>query len=644
MQSLKNSMRWDEEVFGREYDLDIFNIVAVDDFNMGAMENKGLNVFNTKYVLANPQTATDNDYRDIEGVIAHEYFHNWTGNRVTCRDWFQLSLKEGLTVFRDQEFSADMMSRAIQRIGDVRVLRAHQFSEDASPMAHPVRPSSYQEINNFYTVTVYNKGAEVVRMYHTLLGAEGFRRGMDLYFERHDGQAVTTDDFRMAMQDANGFDLGQFQRWYEQAGTPWVRIRRDFDADSDTLRLEVTQQPGRTKEEPNQPFLIPMRLAFFDDSGAPLAMDASGTLEMVLQITDAQQLFEFSGLPCKPLVSVFRGFSAPVLIETDLSSSERLTLMAHDTDEFNQWDAAQQLAIQIMLEMIESGQLRESNELGELLDAFGSLLDNPGVDRFLLAEMLWLPAEKYLGELCQPIDIHAIHQVREFVRQRIAEAHEQRFLRIYHANSDSGEYRITPQAMGRRALKNSCLEYLTLTGKTEHFELAEQQFRAAANMTDQMAALRAVVHYNNDYKKRLFAEFYEQWSATPLVVDKWFSTLASSHADQALRDIIALEQHRAFNLKNPNRARSLIGSLQANAVVFHDVSGKGYEYLADKVLELDAINPQIAARMAHAFLNWKKLIPQLGEKMREQILRIQRNPGLSSDVAELMASCLADAG
>ncbi len=642
IESLKKAMAWDEQVYGLEYDLDLYMVVAVDDFNMGAMENKGLNVFNTKYVLANQQTATDTDYLNIEGVIAHEYFHNWTGNRVTCRDWFQLSLKEGLTVFRDQEFSADMTSRAIQRINDVRVLRSHQFTEDAGPMAHPVRPASYLEINNFYTTTVYNKGAEVVRMYQTLLGKQGFRKGMDLYFQRHDGQAVTTDDFRMAMQDANDFDLTQFQRWYEQSGTPVVHIERIYDAMSKQLTLWVRQDAGATKGEPNLPFHIPMKLALYDHQGNALALNAQGDSELVISITEANQKLVFDDIPEHALVSAFREFSAPVIVKTDLKPDELALLMSFDSDAFNQWDAGQQYATQVMLELIAATEITVTDKLEGLLSAIEALLNNSEIDKPLLAEMLCLPGEKYLAEQSTPIDVHKIHRVREFVKSLIAERFEQQILALYQAMQDSAEYRIDHQSIGRRTLKNVCLGYLTQLQKGEYFELAKAQFESATNMTDQMGALNSMVDYKNDIRDAMFDSFYQQWSDTALVVDKWFSAQASASYPDALNEILSLEQHEAFNLMNPNRARSLIGAFQANNVVFHDTSGQGYQFLADKVMELDSFNPQVASRMAGAFLNWKKLVPELAESMKAQILRIQSKPGLSNDVAELMSSCLAE--
>lgn len=642
LSSLQKAMRWDEETFGLEYDLDLYMVVAVDDFNMGAMENKGLNVFNTQYVLANQHTATDANFLGIEGVIGHEYFHNWTGNRVTCRDWFQLSLKEGLTVFRDQEFSSDMMSRAIQRIDDVRVLRTNQFAEDAGPMAHPIRPRSYLEINNFYTSTVYEKGAEVVRMYQTLLGRDGFRKGLDLYFQRFDGQAVTTDDFRQAMADANDVDLSQFQRWYEQSGTPVVTIQRIYDEHNQSLKLWVKQDPGKTAGETNLPFHIPMKLSLFDQSGNPLNLNQAEDTEIVLEIKLEDGFFEFFNIPEMPLVSAFREFSAPVILHSDLSRQDLARLMTCETDSFNQWDAAQQFACQVMLQMIDADEITLCDELNDLMNAYGSLLDDEHIDKPLLAEMLKLPEESYLAEMCSPVDVHKIHQVREYVKTQLAVRFEQQFLALYEACQDSTNYQITPQAIGKRSLKNTCLGYLILLDKPQYFELAESQYFSADNMTDQIGSLTSVVHFSRPTTTKLFEAFYQQWSDTALVVDKWFRLLASSQADDAFETLLKLEKHPAFTIKNPNRARSLLGPLQLNSKTFHDVSGKGYEFFADRIIELDDLNPQVASRMVGAFMNWKKLTPALGDKMKQQVLRIQAKTNLSNDVAEKLASCLAE--
>jgi len=640
--SLQKAMKWDEDVFGLEYDLDLYMIVAVDDFNMGAMENKGLNVFNTQYVLANQQTATDNNYLGIEGVIGHEYFHNWTGNRVTCRDWFQLSLKEGLTVFRDQEFSSDMMSRSIQRISDVRVLRSHQFAEDAGPMAHPIRPSSYLEINNFYTSTVYNKGAEVIRMYHTLLGKDGFRAGMDLYFKRFDGQAVTTDDFRQAMSDATGVDLTQFQRWYEQSGTPLVSISRIYNEETKTLKLWVKQDAGHTRGEANLPFHIPMKISLFDQSGSPLALNEAGDLERVLNVLEQDQTFEFESISALPLISCFREFSSPVNVVNDLTQQELAKLMTCETDSFNQWEAGQQFSTQVMLEMINAQNIEKTDALESLINAFTDILDNAYIDKPLLAEMLSLPGERYLAEMCTPVDVHKIHQVREFIKIQIATHAESQLKALYESCQDTGSYQLTPEAIGKRSLKNTCLLYLTMLQQPQYFEMAQSQFDHADNMTDQMGSLSAVMHYSNDTKTKMFDAFYQQWSDTALVVDKWFGLQAASQTDNALEEILQLEKHPAFNLKNPNRARSLLGPVQSNVKAFYHQSGKGFEFFADKIIQLDSMNPQVASRMVSAFLNWKKLTPELGQKMKQQVLRIQAKENLSNDVAEKLASCLVD--
>ena len=642
LHSLQKAMHWDEEVYGLEYDLDLYMVVAVDDFNMGAMENKGLNVFNTKYVLANPQTATDDDYLGIEGVIAHEYFHNWTGNRVTCRDWFQLSLKEGLTVFRDQEFSADMFSRAIQRIGDVRVLRNHQFSEDAGPMAHPVRPASYQEINNFYTATVYNKGAEVVRMMHCLLGPDNFRKGMDLYFERHDGQAVTTDDFRMAMQDASGVNLDRFQRWYEQSGTPRIDIKREYDAASGSLTLKVGQHAGTTRGENNRPFHMPMRLALFDQDGQALALDAAGSLEQVIDIEAHETLLHFPQMPARVMISAFRGFSAPVILSTDLDNDELAKLMVCDSDAFNRWEAGQQLACRVMLSMLEREEGDWESIRSPLIEAFHDLLSNPRPDRALVAEMMVLPGEKYLAEMLEQADVHAVRAVRESLKLALADHAEELLQRHYRDNLDEGEYRPDPEAIARRRLKNICLGYLLHLEKPEYFDFCRGQFERANNMTDQIACLQAIVHYRDNLRDQIVSTFFEQWQDTALVVDKWFSALGSSSVENALDEIIPLFEHPAYSLHNPNRARSLLGALMANSSAFHQANGAGYAFAAEKILQLDAINPQVAARLANPFVHWRKLVPELGQQMKSQVESMLASGDMSNDLNELLTTSLKD--
>ncbi len=642
LRSLQKAMRWDEEVYGLEYDLDLYMVVAVDDFNMGAMENKGLNVFNTKYVLANARTATDDDYLAIEGVIAHEYFHNWTGNRVTCRDWFQLSLKEGLTVFRDQEFSADMFSRAIQRIGDVRILRNHQFSEDAGPMAHPVRPASYQEINNFYTATVYNKGAEVVRMMHCLLGAENFRKGMDLYFERHDGQAVTTDDFRMAMQDASGINLDRFQRWYEQSGTPQIDLKREYDAASGMLTLRITQQAGTTRGELNRPFHMPMRLALFDRDGHALAMDDDANLEQVVDIEAHETLLQFAQMPPQVMISAFRGFSAPVIVTTDLDNDELARLMVCDSDAFNRWEASQQLASRVMLAMLAPGSKHWEALQQPLIGAFRELLTDPQLDHALVAEMMVLPGEKYLAEMLEQADVHAVREVRESLKLAFANQVQALLLKHYRENMSQGEYQLHADAIARRRLKNICLSYLLHLEKSEYLELCRVQFEQADNMTDQITCLQTIVHYRNDLREDIVTRFYQQWQDTALVVDKWFSTLGSSTAENALDEIQLLFDHPAYTLHNPNRARSLLGALMANSRAFHQPDGAGYAFAADKILALDAINPQVAARLANPFVNWRKLVPALGLQMKAEVERMLADGDISNDLNELLSTSLKD--
>ena len=644
MRSLQKSMKWDEEVFGLEYDLDLYMVVAVDDFNMGAMENKGLNVFNTKYVLANPQTATDDDYLGIESVIAHEYFHNWTGNRVTCRDWFQLSLKEGLTVFRDQQFSADMTSASIQRINDVRGLRNHQFPEDAGPMAHPIRPSSYQEINNFYTATVYEKGAEVVRMIHSLVGVDNFRKGMDLYFKRHDGQAVTTDDFRSAMAEASGVNLDQFQLWYEQSGTPVIGLSRDYDEATSTLKLVIKQNSGATKGKTNQAFHIPMRLALISSDGSELALNSAGDKEQLLNIRQLHQSFEFKNISEKPLVSAFRHFTAPVVVESDLSDDELSRLMVVDTDPFNRWDAGQQVTTRIMLNMVKSNPDEWLSISSELVGSYGALLKDSSIDLSLCAEMMVLPGEKYLSEMIERADVHRVRAVRQWLRKTIATGYETLLCDRYDslqlelaANSLSDGAQIAS-----RRMKNICLGYLLTLEKTPYIARCAAQFDNASNMTDQIACLANIVSYPGPECDQIVQSFYDQWRDTALVTDKWFSAQGNSYADNALESIKALFEHPAYSLNNPNRARSLLGALIANSKAFHQTDGAGYQFVSQKILELDAINPQVAARMANSFIHWRKLAVDQGLLMKAAIEKMLATGKLSNDLHELLSVSLEE--
>ena len=639
MQFLQKAMRWDEEVFGLEYDLDRYMIVAVDDFNMGAMENKGLNIFNSKYVLASQETATDQDYLGVEGVIAHEYFHNWTGNRITCRDWFQLSLKEGLTVFRDQQFSADMNSRPVQRIGDVRVLRTFQFKEDSGPMAHPVRPDSYVEINNFYTVTVYNKGAEVIRMMHTLLGAERFRRGMDLYFSRHDGQAVTCDDFVAAMSDASGVDLEQFKCWYSQAGTPVMHVAESWDGMGE-YTVTVEQSCGPTPgQEVKQPFHILINIGLLDGQGKDMILPKA-----LLQLREEKQSFSFPGLAERPVLSFLRGFSAPVRVEPFQRREELAFLMAHDSDLFNRWDAANRLSESIILECVNTLQQGGVPVLDPLfVEALRLNLQQQDSDKALLAQALTLPAETTLALQLEVIDPDNLYLARRFVRSELARQLHQEFRQVYEENSEIGGYALTPEAMGRRSLKNICLSSLLAMDPllADYLDLAVRQYKQKANMTDVMAALSSLAHCPVQERQEVLDDFCQQWQDEPLVVDKWLTLQATSNLDDTLETVKKLMTHPAFSLNNPNKVRALIGAFgTGNHVRFHTASGVGYVFLAEQILTLDPINPQIASRLMSPFTNWKRYDTSRQQLMREQMERIARQPGLSAGVYELVQKCL----
>ncbi|MBC7780174.1 MAG: aminopeptidase N, partial [Proteobacteria bacterium] len=559
LSSMQRAMRWDEQAFGREYDLDAYMIFSADDFNMGAMENKGLNVFNSKYVLAKVETATDADFEAIEAVIAHEYFHNWTGNRVTCRDWFQLSLKEGLTVFRDQQFTADMTSKAVKRITDVRTLRSHQFPEDAGPLAHPVRPDAYIEISNFYTATVYEKGAEVIRMMHTLLGPEKFRAGMDLYFERHDGQAVTCDDFARAMQDASGIDLGLFRRWYAQAGTPELSATGSYDATARTYTLNFAQRTAPTPGQPDkQPLHIPVRTALLDRGGAPipLRLQAGGASishgsEIVLSLTTAEQRFVFEDVAAAPVPSLLRGFSAPVKLAIEYADDELAFLMGHDDDPFNRWEAGQRLATRILLGAVEAYRTGQAIVLpAAYLEAIARTLADTKLDGRYKALALTLPDYTYLGELMKVIDVEGLHAAREAVVQQLACAHHAALQHVYEANQTPGPYSHDGASVGKRALKNICLGYLSRTGEPDALALALAQFDAANNMTDQIAALSCIVETPGAARQNALGTFYAHWKADPLVIDKWLALQARSEAPDALTQVRSLMEHPAYDGRN----------------------------------------------------------------------------------------------
>jgi aminopeptidase N len=671
MDSLIHSIRWDERRFGLELDLDRFMIVAVSDFNMGAMENKGLNIFNTKYVLANPETATDIDFSNIEAVVGHEYFHNWTGNRVTCRDWFQLSLKEGLTVFRDQEFSADMAAgdvdgaasaaaRATKRIEDVRVLRQMQFAEDAGPMAHPVRPESYVEINNFYTMTVYEKGSEVVRMYQTLFGRDGFRRGMDLYFERHDGQAVTCDDFRSALADANNRDLAQFERWYSQAGTPRVSVRAHYDAAGKRYTLTLTQGYGDASEAAREtqkgPLLIPFSVGLIGSNGADLPLRLEGEKEpngttRVLEFTEREQSFTFVDVNEAPLPSLLRNFSAPVIVEFDYTKEQLAFLLAHDSDPFNRWEAGQRLATRELLGLAQRASKGETLSIdNDVIDAFAQVLDDSTLTPAFRELALMLPSESYLAEQMSASDPAAVHAARVFLSRQLASRLKDKWLALYEANRTPGEYRPTPEDAGKRGLKNLALAYLAqLDDPGEAVKLAQAQYDAANNMTDRSAALSALLLASAQGADPTVADaalddFYRRFEKEALVIDKWFALQATQRGgpDRKVIEIVRkLMQHQAFTLKNPNRARSLIFSFcSGNPAQFHAPDGSGYAFWAEQVIALDALNPQVAARLARGLELWRRFTPQLREKMHAALSEVA-SKAKSRDVREVVDKALA---
>ncbi|MCW9047097.1 MAG: aminopeptidase N [Gammaproteobacteria bacterium] len=632
MLSLKKSMRWDEDTFGREYDLDIYMIVAVDDFNMGAMENKGLNVFNSKYVLARPDTATDTDFINIEAVIGHEYFHNWSGNRVTCRDWFQLTLKEGFTVFRDQQFTSDMNSASVKRIDDVNVLRTRQFAEDAGPMSHPIQPASYVEINNFYTVTVYNKGAEIIRMIHTLLGKENFRKGTDLYFDRHDGEAATTEDFVKAMEDASKIDLTQFRRWYSQAGTPQLDIQSNYDAAEKRLSLTVKQS---SKLDSNKPFHIPLSLSLINAHGEEVKSAAQ-----IASIIQPEQVIEFNNVDENTAVSVLRNYSAPVKLNYPLNNEQLAFLVANDSDEFNRWNCAQELGLNIMLALVEDDQQGKKLQLDSFfISTLKQVLIDGSLDKALAARILSLPSEDYMGQNMSTIDVDAIYRVREFCKQTLAFELMDEFVEVYKRCQDS-EYLLTPNAMGQRSLKNICLSYMmcsqTETAKKATVDMALEQYKNANNMTDQISALRCLAHYSESDGRQALSDFYEQWSDDSLVIDKWFIVQATATGVNAFQSVQSLLEHEAFDLNVPNRVRSLVGAFsQSNAVEFHHLSGQGYEFLADIVIKLNKTNPQIAARLLLPLIQWKNYAANRQLMMKAQLQRISETPDLAKDVFEI---------
>ena len=639
MQALKRAMKWDEDVFGLEVDLDNYSIVAVGDFNMGAMENKGLNIFNTKYVLARPDIATDGDYLAIDRVIAHEYFHNWTGNRVTCRDWFQLSLKEGLTVFRDQEFGADVYSRPVERIREIRALRSAQFAEDAGPMAHPVRPASYIEINNFYTSTVYEKGAEVVRMIHTLIGAAAFRKGMDLYFARHDGQAVTCDDFVQAMADASGTDLSQFKLWYDQAGTPVLDVESEYDAARESYALTVRQScPPTPGQEKKLPFHIPLAVGLV----APDGRDVLPEPTRVVSLRNAEERFVFHARGARPVPSLARDFSAPVIVRYGYSDAELALLAAHDSDPFNRWEAGQRLALRIILRGIEDMRSGRGLEPDVTFAAtIARVLEDAPRDPAFAAEMLALPQESYVAEQMAIVDPDAIHAVRDGVRRHLALALEDRLLATYRDYAVPGRYSPGAPSAGRRALRNAALGYLMEIDQPRTRTLCLKQLETADNMTDAFAALARLANCDCPERGPALEAFYRRWKDEPLVVDKWLAVQSSSRLPSALAETRRLMGHPAFNMRNPNKVYALIGAFAGNQARFHAADGSGYAFLADQVIALDAINPQVAARMARGLDRWKKFDAGRQAHARSALERIRGARSVSKGVLEIATRTLA---
>lgn len=637
MDALKRSMRWDEDVYGLEYDLDLFMIVAVDDFNAGAMENKGLNIFNSKYVLADKTLATDSDFLGVEAVIAHEYFHNWTGNRITCRDWFQLSLKEGLTVFRDQEFSSDMQSRDVKRIEDVKLLREMQFSEDASPMSHPIRPDQYIEINNFYTLTVYEKGAEVIRMIHTLLGAANYRKGIDLYFERFDGQAVTCDDFVQTMQDASGIDLSLFRRWYSQSGTPRIEISDSYNKDTQQYTLSVRQQNPDRKGVDRVPLHIPLRIGLLDASGHELPLplgrnDANGST--VLDVTEQEQSFIIKNVGAKPTPSLLRGFSAPVHLDYHYHNEELAFLIANDTDSFNRWEAGQRYSTRIIEQLLVD---KNASVPAEFAQAFYSIVSDKTLDAGFKAMVLQMPGIDTLANSQEQIDIQALDHATNRVSSALAGEYQAALTDLVQDNLHSKQ----PVSIAERRLANTALSLLTNLDGSVWFQLALDQYEAAGNMTDRVSALKAICKQPGAERDRCLGDFYDRWQQHKLVIDKWFSIQASAEHNDVTNEVIALTGHKAFDADNPNRFRSLVWAFASNNPVhFHSDTGDGYTLVADHIIRLNRTNPQVAARLVSPFLQWRRFVKPQQTLMQSALQRVSTVPDLSPDVFEVVSKAL----
>lgn len=649
MHSLKRAMKWDEDTFGREYDLNQYMIVAVSDFNFGAMENKGLNIFNDRYILAKPDTATDDNYVDIEEVIGHEYFHNWSGNRVTLRDWFQITLKEGLTVFRDQSFTEDVTLKAVKRIRDARVIRNVQFAQDAGPMAHPIRPDHYIEINNFYTVTVYNKGAEVIRMIKTLLGPEAFRKAMDQYFFTYDGQAVTSEDFVRTMQKSSGVDLSQFMRWYSQAGTPVLTITDNYDAENKRYTLKVNQSCPPTPEQPQKDnFHIPLAVGLINADGSPCELEVAGEGKVrvqgntaVLDVKNSEDIFHFDNVNKKPVPSLLRHFSAPVKVNYAYTDDELAFLMMHDHDDFARWEASQMLATQVMLKLVDDHKESKSLKLPTLfVDAFNKVLTHEFLSEIFVSEILILPTVSYLLEIIPCSDIDVIHEVREFTKTELAKQLKKSFLSQYHAHVTESSAAFDPEVISKRHLKNTCLAYLMHLSNSDMMALCMEQFNQSSNMTDTMGALLALNNVAGDEREHALATFYDKWREEHLVVDKWFGLQAQSFIPGTLSVVQSLLDHPAYDEKNPNKVRALVGAFCShNHVNFHAKDGAGYVFLHDQVKKADQFNPQLAARLIEPFTHWRRYDDARQALMRDQLEALAKSK-LSNDLYEIVTKTL----
>lgn len=646
LEALKQAMRWDEAQYGREYDLDVYMIVAVSDFNMGAMENKGLNIFNTKYVLVNPLTSTDMDYQNVQMVIGHEYFHNWTGNRITCRDWFQLSLKEGLTVFRDQEFTADHHSRAVKRIEDVKLMRSAQFAEDSSPMAHPVRPDSYIEMNNFYTVTVYDKGAEVIRMQETILGKAGFRKGMDMYFDKFDGQAVTCDDFVACMEQANSVELEQFRLWYSQAGTPSITVKDKYDSGKKTYSLHIEQSCPATPGQPKKlPFDIPIKLGLVGKNGQDLMVEHNGKTasQHIIRLTDTEHNFIFKNVHEKPVPSILRDFSAPVKVDYPYSDDQLLFLFAHDSNDFNRWDAGQTMASRILLNQIKARQEGSNYEVpASFIEAIKQMIKSTNIDKSLVAEAISLPSERTIAEMMSIIDVDAIHFAREELLSKIGRSLQDIIFHAYNHLQVPGHYQVDKTSVAMRRLRNTCLTYLMQTEHPQLIKLCQTQFSTANNMTDQLAALNCLANVSDaNIRTEALEKFYSQWQHDALVIDKWLAIQASTKHSDTLAHVKGLLSHPAFDYKNPNKVYALLNSFTANQAQFHRKDGKGYKLIVEQITMLDKINPLVSARLARSLMSWKRYDEKRQHLMQAALEEIAGIKNLSKDVYEIVKKSLS---